>query len=247
MALSLCSKYGILWNCKIHLRESISELLPGKDVCGSSWAQHIFLMVDQKAVKGTGYSCNNTWAGLGHLLAEKPSSEKEKLCIWCCYCFQALFSFQEEEKLPAPHRNDCVVPKLKPENPTALLDANSAFTEANVRCKGAAVISRRRKRMHPLPSGGHPEHRVLSLRVTVGRIYLLLDDKATPKRPCSYLKHPNVWEIHSEARSCCFCFIFSFSGQNCWRSCISWYWKKKKISVFCYFLARQYSGIWWWK
>lgn len=148
MALSLCSEYGILWNCKIHLRESIYELGPGKDVRISSWARHIFLMVDQKAVKGTGYSYN-TWAGLGHLLAEKPSSEKEKLCVWCCYCFQALFGFQKEEKLPAPHRNDCVVPKLKPGNPTPLVDASSAFTEANVRCKGAAVISGRRKRITP--------------------------------------------------------------------------------------------------
>lgn len=109
MALFLCSKYRICENDKIQLRESISELIPGKHVCVSSWAWHIFLMVDQEAVKGTGYSCCNAWAGLGHLLAERPSSEKEKLCIWCCCCFQALFGFQEEEKLPAPQKWLCGV------------------------------------------------------------------------------------------------------------------------------------------
>lgn len=36
MALFLCSKYRICENDKIQLRESISELIPGKHVCVSS-------------------------------------------------------------------------------------------------------------------------------------------------------------------------------------------------------------------
>lgn len=148
MALFFCSKYGICKNDKIQLRESISELLSGKHVCVSSRAWHIFLMVDQEAVKGAGYSYCNTWAGLGHLLAEKPSSEKEKLCIWCCCCFQALLA-SRKRKSCLHHRNDCVVSELKPENPTLLLDANSAFTKANVKCKDVTMVSGRRKRITP--------------------------------------------------------------------------------------------------
>lgn len=99
-------------------------------------------------MKGRGYSCPNTWAGFGHLLAGKPSSEKEKLCTRCSCCFQAHFGFQEAENC-LHHRSDSVVPKLKRENPIPFLDTNSAFTEANFRCQHASLISGRRKRITP--------------------------------------------------------------------------------------------------
>lgn len=85
---------------------------------------------------------------------------------------------------------------------------------------------------HPLPSGGDPEHWVISLWCNVWRIYLLVDDKATPTWPCSYLKHPDVWEIQSGA---CSCYFILFWEQNCWMSWVSLVWgggDDKKILVF---------------
>jgi len=76
------------------------------------------------------------------------------------------------------HRNICVVPELKPENLAPLPDANSAFTEADVRCKGAAVIAGRRKTIggdgKGFPSGGGPEHWVISLREFVSLLMMRL-------------------------------------------------------------------------
>lgn len=46
------------------------------------------------------------------------------------------------------HRNDYVVPELKPENATPH-EGYSAFTEANVTCQEATVISGRRRRITP--------------------------------------------------------------------------------------------------
>lgn len=47
------------------------------------------------------------------------------------------------------HRNYYVVPELKPQSTTPR-EGNSAFTEADVMCKDATVISGRRKRIIPI-------------------------------------------------------------------------------------------------
>lgn len=141
-------------------------------------------------------------------LAQKTrSSAPDALAVF------RLFLASRKRKSCLHHRNDCVVPELKPENPTPLLDTNSAFTEANVRCKDATVIRGRRKRIAPFHLDVIQSTGSYLSELNVWRIYLLVDDEITLKWLCSYLKHPNVWEIQSGAHSRYFIFIFSFRGK----------------------------------
>lgn len=147
----------------------------------------------------------STWASAGW---EAKLKKREALHLMLLLVSGSLVS--RERKSCLLHRSDSVVPKLKPENSAPLLDANIAFTEANVGCRDATVIKGRRKRITPFwrwsRALGH------SLWDNVWRIFLLGDDKTMPKWLCSYLKHPNVWEIQSEACSCY--FIFSLGGKS---------------------------------
>lgn len=77
------------------------------------------------------------------LAQKKRSSASDVVAVF------RLFLASRKRKSCLHHRNDCVVSKLKPENPALLLDANSAFTKANVKCKGVAMISGRRRRITP--------------------------------------------------------------------------------------------------
>lgn len=89
------------------------------------------------------------------------------------------------------HRNDYMVPKLKPESATPR-EGYSAFTEANATCKEATMISGRRKRITPFHLEVIQGTGSYHVQVNIWRMYHLVDDKTTLKWLCSYLKHPGV-------------------------------------------------------
>lgn len=200
----------------------MSTFLHEAGTCFSWWSRRQWREEDTHATT-LGQDLGICW--LGSLAQKKRSSALGALAV------SIVVLASRKRKSCLHHRSDSVEPELKLENPTPFLDTNSAFTEANVRCQHAWMKKDQWKKEenHPLPSGSDPEHWDISLWVNVWRVYLLVDDKTTPKWPCSCLKHPDVWEVQSGALLMIFYLYLSFWGQNCWMNWLNLVLGGKKL------------------
>lgn len=126
--------------------ERASEWLPGKHVRVSTWAGTFFSLWSRRQWREKILMLQHmsrTWASAGW----EPSSEREKHCMWCFCCFQALFGLQEKDNLACA--TEIIVWCHKEKNP--LLDASDVFTEASIRCREISVISEKKKKVIAFP------------------------------------------------------------------------------------------------